>query len=122
MNLSSLQTNTSHTNSTKWLETITQRIVKTFNPERIILFGSYAYGKPNADSDMDLLIVMESDERPAVRSAKVSKVVRPRLFPVDIMVRTPKEVKQRLEMGDYFFQEIFAKGKVLYERIPGRVD
>ena len=113
--------------SSKWFEEqiifATQRIVKAFNPERIILFGSYAYGKPTSDSDVELLIVMESDQRPVARAASVSKILRPRLIPMDIMVRTPDEIRHRLEIGDYFFQEILEKGRVLYERsLSARVD
>ena len=85
-------------------------------PQRIILFGSYAYGQPNSDSDVDLLVVMESDERPAARATRISRLLRPRPFPMDIVVRTPQEIQNRLEMGDYFIREVFEQGKVLYER------
>jgi hypothetical protein len=72
---------------------------------------------------VDLLIVMESNERPAARATRVSKLLRPRPFPMDIMVRTPEEIQQRLQMGDYFIREIMEQGKVLYERpLPTRVD
>ncbi|MBI1879342.1 MAG: nucleotidyltransferase domain-containing protein [Chloroflexi bacterium] len=98
------------------LEEVTKRIVEELNPQRIIVFGSHAYGQPTPDSDVDLLIVMESDERPATRAMRVSKLLRPRLFPMDILVRTPEEIQQRLEMGDYFIQEIMERGQVLYER------
>lgn len=81
-----------------------------------ILFGSYAYGQPASDSDVDLLIVMDSDERPATRVTRVSKLLRPRPFPMDILVRTPEEIQHRLEIGDYFIHEIVKRGKVLYER------
>jgi predicted nucleotidyltransferase len=104
------------------LADVVQRIVTAFRPEYIILFGSYAYGWPSIDSDVDLLIVMESNQRPAVRAASISKVLQPRPFPMDILVRTPDEIRYRLEIGDYFFQEILSKGRVLYERsVPGRV-
>jgi predicted nucleotidyltransferase len=98
------------------LEEVTRRIVEAFNPQRIIVFGSHAYGQPTPDSDVDLLIVMESDERPAARARQISKLLRPRPFPMDILVRTPQEIQQRLEMGDYFIQEIMEQGQVLYER------
>ncbi|MGQ9627677.1 MAG: nucleotidyltransferase domain-containing protein [Anaerolineae bacterium] len=105
------------------LRTVVQRIVEALDPERIVLFGSHAYGAPGPDSDVDLLIIMESDERPAAREAKVSRLLRPRPFPVDILVRTPAEVRYRLQIGDYFFKEILARGKVLYERgVSERVD
>lgn len=98
------------------LEDVKERIVEVFDPHRIILFGSHVYGQPTPDSDVDLLIVMESDERPAVRAARVSRLLRPRPFPMDILVRTPEEIQQRLEIGDYFVREILERGKVLYER------
>lgn len=79
-------------------------------------FGSYAYRQPNLDSDTDLLIVMESDERPAARARRVSRYLRPRPFPMDILVRTTEEIQRRLEIGDHVFQEVPKSGKVLYER------
>jgi predicted nucleotidyltransferase len=98
------------------LEDVKKRIVEAFEPQRIILFGSYVYGKSTPNSDVDLLIVMESDERPVVRAARVSKLLRPRPFPMDIMVRTPDEIRHRLSIGDQFIREILERGKVLYER------
>jgi hypothetical protein len=66
---------------------------------------------------------MESDERPAARATQVSKLLRPRPFSMDIMVRTPEEIQRRLEMGDYFIREILEQGHVLYERpLRERVD
>jgi predicted nucleotidyltransferase len=98
------------------LEEVRKRIVEAFDPHRIILFGSYAYGQPTPDSDIDLLIVMESDERPAARAMQVSRLLRPRPFPMDILVRTPEEIQHRLEIGDYFIREVLERGRVLYER------
>ncbi len=79
-------------------------------------FGSYAYRQPNLDSDADLLIVMKSDERPAARATRISRYLRPRPFPMDILVRTPEEIQRRLEIGDHFLQEVLKPGKVLYQR------
>jgi uncharacterized protein len=98
------------------LEDVKNQIIKAFDPHRIIVFGSYAYGKPTPDSDLDLLIVMDSDERPAARAVKVSRLLRPRPFPMDILVRTPGEIEYRLDIGDYFIREIIERGQVLYER------
>lgn len=98
------------------LNDVSKRIVEAFDPHYIILFGSYAYGQPASDSDVDLLIVMDSDERPVTRAMRVSKLLRPRPFPMDILVRTPEEIQHRLEIGDYFIHEIVKRGKVLYER------
>jgi predicted nucleotidyltransferase len=98
------------------LEDIKRRLVKEFDPQQIILFGSHAYGQPSADSDVDLLIVMDSHERPVARAARVSRLLRPRPFPIDILVRTPEEIRYRLEIGDQFVREIFERGRVLYDQ------
>ncbi len=95
-----------------------QKIVDAVHPEKIILFGSYAYGNPTIDSDVDLLVVMESDQRIHARMVKLSKILSPRPFPVDVITRTPAELEERLSIGDFFFREIVTKGKVLYERVP----
>jgi predicted nucleotidyltransferase len=98
------------------LEEVTERIVEAFAPERVILFGSYAHGKPTPDSDVDLLIVMESSERPSERRRAVSRLFRERPFPMDIIVRTPQEMKRSLERVDPFIRDVLLKGKVLYDR------
>ncbi len=105
------------------LKHVTDRIVEVFDPLRIIVFGSQAYGHPTPDSDVDLLIIMDSDERPATRAMRVSRVLRPRPFPMDILVRTPEEIQHRLEIGDYFIREVMERGRILYERsVSERVD
>lgn len=93
-----------------------QRIIEELQPEKIILFGSYAYGNPTPDSDVDLLIIMETDAVSKERSWAVSRLLLPRTFPVDILVRTPQEIKGSLAKGDFFIREIITEGKVLYER------
>lgn len=95
---------------------VVRQIVAGFRPDKIVLFGSHAYGRPGRDSDVDLLVVMESKKRPVDRAIEVSKSLRFYPFPMDILVRTPREVRHRLRMGDYFYEEILKKGKVLYER------
>ena len=85
-------------------------------PDKIILFGSYANGRPTPDSDVDLLVVMNTTASSKERSWAVSKLLIPRPFPVDILVRTPKEIKLALGKGDFFIEEIVTQGKVLYER------
>ncbi len=93
-----------------------QRIVDELQPEKIILFGSYAYGKPNSHSDVDLLVVMKTDASLKERSWNVSRLLLPRPFPIDILVKTPKEIEEALKAGDFFIKEIVTRGKVLYER------
>jgi predicted nucleotidyltransferase len=96
------------------LKQIAERVVHALRPVSIILFGSYAYGKPTPDSDLDLLIVMDSQDRPAERIRKVSDLFDPRPLPMDFVVLTPGEVRHRLNGFDPFLEEILAKGRVLY--------
>jgi len=98
------------------LEDVAERIVQALDPDRIVLFGSYARGEPAPASDVDLLVIMEDNERPAQRSARVARVLLDVPFPIDILVRTPEELRYRLRIGDYFIQEILEQGQVLYER------
>ena len=93
---------------------LAQRIVQQFHPERIILFGSYAYGRPTADSDVDLLVILPFEGHPARKAAEIRTRVRAP-FPMDLLVRTPQQVQRRVEQGDFFMREIMEKGKVLYE-------
>src|SRR6266700_5488279 len=94
-------------------------IAEEFHPDKIILFGSYAWGTPHKDSDVDLLVVM-----PAYNQHNQAVRIRLRLaapFPVDLMVRTPKEMKWRLAEGESFTTAIVSQGKVLYEKVDARV-
>ena len=90
-----------------------RQIAERFHPEKIILFGSYAYGTPNADSDVDLLVVMPTRDH-IVQAGKIRMAI-PANFAMDLLVRTPKRLSRRLAMGDCFMQEIVSRGKVLYE-------
>ena len=93
------------------------RWIEILDPLKIILFGSYAYGKPNADSDVGVLLIMERNERPTLRTVRALQAVRGvKNSPMDILVRTPKEIQERLDKGDFFFQEIMDRGKIMYER------
>ena len=98
------------------LAEMVRRIVTALHPEKIMLFGSYAYGTPSCDSDVDLLVVMRTYARPADRYLAVSRLLRPRPFPLDILVKTPAEVVQALTKGDSFLREVITQGRVLYER------
>jgi predicted nucleotidyltransferase len=98
------------------LNEIVRRIVRELHPEKIILFGSYGYGSPTNDSDVDLLVIMETSDRPGDRYLAVSRLIRPRPFPLDILVKTPAEITHALEKGDFFIREVVNKGQTLYER------
>ncbi len=91
----------------------TSRIVREYHPQRIILFGSYAYGTPTADADVDLLMVMPFAGKPVLQSVEILNALNP-TFPIDLLVRTTEELKRRLALNDFFLQEVIAKGKVLY--------
>ena len=93
-----------------------ERITKGLQPEKIVLFGSHAYGQPTPDSDVDLLIIMDTTASHKERYLAVSNLLYPRTFPVDILVKTPQEIEQVLQRGDFFIQEIISRGQVLYER------
>lgn len=95
---------------------IVEKIKREYQPEKIILFGSYAYGTPDRDSDIDLLIIKETRDRPIDRRVAVARIASDskRLIPFEPIVLTPKELSERLEIGDQFIEEIIRKGEVLY--------
>ena len=93
-----------------------ERIVEEYQPKRIILFGSYAYGEPTEDSDIDLLIIKDTNKRPIDRWMEVKRLLRDttRSLPVSPLVYTEEEIKERNAIKDFFIEEIFEKGEVLY--------
>lgn len=95
---------------------LAQAIAKHYKPEKIILFGSAARGDYRADSDIDLLIIKESDKKKAYRIKEVFESLRevPRLYPLDPLVYTPNEIRERLSLGDYFIKRIMREGEILY--------
>lgn len=98
----------------KKIKEFTDRIAKAYNPESIILFGSYAAGNAGRDSDVDLLIILDFEGKAANKAAEIRLKFHPE-FPLDILVRTPQKVRERIDLGDCFMKEIIEKGKVLYE-------
>jgi len=98
------------------IRAIAKHIAEKFNPEEIILFGSHAYGKPTAWSDVDLLVVMETPKGEMETILEVGRSLPPTVFRVDIIVRSRETLERRKKLGDWFLREITAKGKVLYER------
>ena len=98
------------------LSTIVQRLVPALHPHKIIVFGSYIYGTPALDSDVDLLVILDTEARPVDRYLSVSSLLRPRPFPLDILVKTPEEITRAVATGDPFIVEILTQGRVLYER------
>jgi predicted nucleotidyltransferase len=96
------------------IEEFGRRIGQEFGAERVILFGSYAKGTVTDDSDVDLLVIGPFEGRSVDKSVEIRMKLRPG-FPMDLLVRTPEKVRQRIDMGDGFIREIFEEGKVLYE-------
>ncbi len=93
---------------------LTSRIALEFNPDRIILFGSHAYGQPGEDSDVDILVVLPFKGRSVRKAIEIRNRVNPEI-PVDLIVRTPEEVADRVAKNDWFMREIVEKGRTLYE-------
>lgn len=96
------------------IKKVTEKIVKEYKPERIILFGSYAWGNPGPDSDVDLFVMKRTKDSVIERHKKVGRLLFGSGFPVDVLIYTPFQVKRRLEMGDFFMRNIISKGKLLY--------
>jgi uncharacterized protein len=96
-----------------------RQIAERFRPDKIILFGSHAYGTPHADSDVDILVIMAA--RNQHDQAFKIRFALPAPFPMDLIVRTPKALQWRLAEGQSFHTEIMSQGKVLYEKIDSRV-
>lgn len=96
------------------IQEVVNAIAEQFHPDRIILFGSYAYGTPTEDSDVDLLVVMPADKRDHKKSVAIQMAV-PIKFPCDLLVYDPQYLQQRYGMVDWFIRDIVDKGQVLYE-------
>lgn len=96
------------------IQYVVGQIVERFHPQKVVLFGSYAYGKPTPDSDVDLLVAMETPRRSVEQAVEIRRAVDfP--FPVDLLVRTPQQIAERVALGDVFLREVLTKGVVLYE-------
>ncbi len=99
----------------KEIKKITKQIVEKYQPEKIILFGSFAWGKPHEWSDIDLFIVKESKKKCREREYDLRlKLLGNKFPPMDLLIYTPQEVKQRLQIGDFFIRDIFKLGKIIY--------
>lgn len=93
---------------------IKEKIVKEINPEKIILFGSYAWGNPTDSSDVDLLIIQKSDEPRRQRQVDLRRKLWGSGVPMDLLVYTQEELDYRLELEDFFFEKIVNEGKIIY--------
>jgi predicted nucleotidyltransferase len=96
-----------------------RQVARRFQPTKIILFGSHAYGQPHDDSDVDILVVMPARNE-IDQAVRIDRAIDP-TFPLDLIVCTPKNIAWRLKEGDSFLSEIMTKGKTLYEKADGSV-
>ncbi len=99
----------------EWIDEVVRQIVARYRPQRVILFGSYASGSPHPGSDVDLLVVMDTPLKETEQAVRICQTVEHH-FGLDLIVRTPENLRRRLNLGDPFLSEIVSKGEVLYER------
>lgn len=111
-----VQYGTSRAVSMGRIQELVHRIVQQFDPDKVILFGSYAYGRPRDGSDVDICVIMDTQVRTFEQSLKIIRYLSPLHFGLDIVVRSEEDFKRRIPQGDYFLQEILEKGKVMYAR------
>ncbi len=97
------------------IEDAVRQIIQKFQPQRIMLFGSYAYGRPRPESDVDLLVVMDTPLKETEQAVRICQAIEYH-FGLDLIVRTPATIDRRLALGDPFLDEVISKGKVLHER------
>ena len=98
------------------IKALCEELGRKFKPERIVLFGSYAYGQPTPHSDVDLMVItpLKRGERPVQRAHQMRRGVDAP-FALDLLVRTPQFIAERLEERDMFIEEVMAQGQVMYE-------
>src|SRR5712691_6183044 len=96
------------------IQVLANNIAREFRPEKIILFGSHARGDARPDSDVDLMVIMNSGEHPSRTAAEITYRVHPRSYPLDLIVRSPKTIRARLQMNDWFLRDVMREGRVLY--------
>lgn len=94
---------------------VSQEITEKFFPDKIVLFGSYAYGNPSSNSDLDLLVILPFTGKNFYKSLEIYKSLNVN-FPIDILARTPEDTEKRFRLGDPLIREALNKGKILYER------
>ena len=98
----------------KAIDQVVQQIVEKFKPQKIILFGSYARGNPRPESDVDMLVIMDTPLKDVQQAIQICQQIEYR-FGLDLIVHTPKYLAERLKMGDWFLRDVIQEGKVLYE-------
>jgi predicted nucleotidyltransferase len=96
------------------VQDLVDRIVGAFHPERVILFGSHAYGEPRPDSDVDLLVILHFEGTPYRKAVDMLQELRP-MLPVDLLPRRPDDTAMRYELGDPLIREVLDHGKVFFQ-------
>ncbi len=96
------------------IQEFAQQIGKAYHPQRVILFGSHARDTATEDSDVDILVILPFEGKSIRKAVEMRLKLNPP-FPVDLLVRTPETIRNRLEIGDFFIREIMEEGKVVYE-------
>ena len=97
---------------------VVRQIIERFQPRQVILFGSYAYGEPHPGSDVDMLVVMDVLGKEAEQAVRICQAIDYH-FGLDLIVRSPQTVAERLALGDPFLQEVLSRGRVLYDAAGG---
>lgn len=101
----------------KDIQEITDKIVKEFKPQKVVLFGSYAWGNPTKDSDLDFFVIKDDPIKNTREMAvDLERILDDRDTPLDLLVYKPDQVTKRLAMNDQFITKIFRDGRILYER------
>jgi predicted nucleotidyltransferase len=106
--------------SRRQIQEFVDRVVGRFRPHAVILFGSHANGRPTKDSDVDLMVIMPHRGSAAGTATKI-RLACPREFPMDLLVRTPAEVRRRIEIGDPFVRDVTSNGIILHESRDARL-
>ena len=98
----------------KAINQVVKQIVEKFKPQKIILFGSYAKGNPRPESDVDMLVVMDTQLKEIQQAIQICQQIEYR-FGLDLIVHTPEYLAERMKMGDWFLRDVIKEGKVIYE-------
>src|SRR5438046_5247484 len=96
------------------IQSLADKIVREFHPGKVLLFGSHARGDARADSDVDLMVIIASDEHPSRTAAEITNRVHRRNYAVDLIVRSPETVRRRMKMNDWLMRDVTREGRVLY--------
>ena len=96
------------------IDEVVRQIVEKFKPQKIILFGSYARGNPRPESDVDMLVVMDTSLKEVQQAIQICQQIEYR-FGLDLIVHTPEQLAERLKMGDWFLRDVLKEGTIIYE-------